>query len=111
MAAPLASTLFADAAKWVAAAPDYGALLGQFGGAAATDAPTTRRGYADLASCSPMLVCFTYGDDPEHITVAHSPSHYPADPTTASVLDDLLVVLVGDNLNTAVPMVLHGDAL
>ena len=109
-APPLASALFGEANKWITHRPDYPGLLTQYGGGTGTDAAATRLGYAALANRSPILVCLTYADNPDHITVAHSPTIYPSDPTAPCTLDDTLIVLVGDNLDRATALALHGES-
>ena len=106
----LASTLFGDANKWITHQPDYPGLINQYGGAVGTNAAATRIGYPALANCSPILLCLTYANDPDHINVTHSPTIYLTDPTSHSPLDDSLIILVGDNLDNATALALHGES-
>ena len=105
MAAALASALYGDADQWEDPTPNHTNWLGIVGSGAATNAADTRRHFAAMSIRSPLVLAFTAPGDTDHIYVGHSASLYPGNPTNACALDDKLVVLVGNDLNAAVPYV------
>ena len=107
---PLFSTLFGDATKWTEPTPDHAVVLGAVGSGSAADQTTAKRHVLNMAVHSPTVVAFVIDADCDHIYVGHSPTQYPASLGTAMPFDNLLVVLVGDSADAAVPMVLPNAA-
>ena len=110
MADRLASTLFADADQWDDHAPDHAAILTEIGGASARTAPQVAVSVLNLAQRSPVAVAFKITGDVEHIYVAHSLSLFPQDLLDHTAFDFQTVALLGNNFDTATPVVLSPDA-
>ena len=64
----------------------------------------------NLSQRSPVTVAFVVKGDEDHVHVGHSPSMYPADPTSVSPFDNLVVVLLGNDINSATPLVLPASS-
>ena len=107
---PLFSTLFADPTKWATPDPGHALVLASVGGASAASTTAAKRDILNMAVHSPTVLCFILDADPDHIYVGHSPTVHPAALGTASPCDNLMVVLVGDDSDAAVPIVLPNDA-
>ena len=109
MASPLFSTLLGDAAQWDNPDPYYTLLMTKVGHADHADCLNSNSSAVltvNLAQRSPVAIAFIVEGDDDHVHVGHSPSIYPADPSNASPYDNLVVVLVGDDVNSAIPVVL-----
>ena len=107
MAAPrLASGLAASGDLWEDPAPDHAAILGILGGGVPVDRADAARGLVNTAQRSPVALAFVVAGDCDYIHVGHTPTFYPARPGDPTVFDDHVAVLVGDNFDTAVPVVL-----
>ena len=104
------SDFLQDASLWESHDPDYPQLLTTVGGAVATSRADTLRAVVNIAERSPVAVAFVLQGDEDFIHIGHSPSIYPADPLVERPWDGRCVVLVGDDLATAVPVVLEPDA-
>ena len=107
----LASALYADATKWTDHDPDYGALMAVLGGGtaaapSATSAPNAARGLLNTAVRTPTALAIVLQDQPGYIYVVHSLTSFPANVAEATGYDNLIVGLMGDNINTALPLVL-----
>ena len=103
----LFSALYADRSLWETPNPSYDTLCGIFShrvGCAA--APACRDGLAQLAVRSPTVIAFMMNSDLEAIYVAHSISLFPADPTSTTTMDGMMVGLLGDSPSSVVPIVL-----
>ena len=55
-------------------------------------------------------MAFTLSDEADTIYIGHSLMKFPADILNATLYDNLIVALVGDDLATAVPVVLPTEA-
>ena len=109
MASPLFSTLLGDVAQWDNPNPHYNVLMTKVGHADHPDALNSTAAAVmtvNLAQRSPVAIAFIVEGDDDHVHVGHSPSVYPADPSNPSPYDNLVVVLVGDDVNSAIPVVL-----
>ena len=98
-----------EATKWIDADPDYAAFLPSVGHqdtAAGTTADTFKTALVNIAHRSPVAVAFVMTGDEDHIYVGHSPRVYPTDMTNTSAMDGLLVVLVGNDPDSCIPVVL-----
>ena len=97
---------------WTAHRPDYAALLNIVGPAAgAADRTGAAKALVNQAKRSPVVVALTIHGDDEHIYVAHSPSEYASDPLNGTNYDGLVVVLVGNDLQTSYPVAIPAVAL
>ena len=91
--------------NWVDHRPDYAALLAIVGAAAGTaDRAAAAKALVNQGKHSLVVVAFTLRGDDEHIYIAHSPSGYASDPLNPTNFDGLVVVLVGNDLQTAYPV-------
>ena len=111
MATPyLYSDIAADTNLWQDWDPDYLALLGVVGGAAAADRAVCGRALLNLATRTPTVLAFTVAGDEDYVYVGYNPTLYPADITSVSTIDNHLVLMVGNDLQTSIPVVLPHDA-
>ena len=62
-----------------------------------------------MATRSPVVLGFLLDGDPGFIHVGHSPHIFNPDPANATTYDSHIVVLVGNDLNTTVPVVLSNQ--
>ena len=97
------STLLGDTAQWDSHAPAYGPLMVLMGHVA----PATQSSQADaprllinLTQRSPFVVAFVVKGDEDHVHVGHSPTMYPADPTSVSPLNNLVIILLGNDVDS-----------
>ena len=60
----------------------------------------------NLAQRSPIVVAFVVKGDEDHVHVGHSPTMYPANLTSVSPFDNLVVVLLGNDVNSSTPLAL-----
>ena len=100
------STLLGDPTKWTAPDPGYAALTAVLGEASGNNAAACALAVRNFSYRTPTVVAYVQSGDDDHIYVAHSPSMFPSDPTTASPFDGHLVLLVGDDLTVSQPVVL-----
>ena len=66
-------------------------------------------GLVGLATRTPITVAFVIQGDEDHVYVGHSPSIFPTDPLSTTPFDGRVVLLVGDDIAAAVPMVLPAE--
>ena len=105
----LFSDITTEPHHWATPAPDQTTVLSLVGGAATFDAPTCKQSILGMAQHSPVVMALSLAHDLEHVYIAHSPTLIPADPTETTPYNDNVFVLVGDNLASAVPLVLPQD--
>ena len=112
MAAP--STLFSDLTQqpnhWEEPTPSYVVLTGAVGGGSASNRADTAEAILNTSQRSPILIAFVVGGDEDYIHVGHSMSKYPASLGANTPFDNHHVVLVGNDLTSAVPVVLPIEA-
>ena len=99
-----------DPTNWEAADPDYLGLLNVVGGAANTSHSHTALAILNTATRSPVCLAFILADEANTIYIGHSIMKFPGDVLNAIPYDNHIVVLVGDDLATAVPVVLPNEA-
>ena len=103
----LFSALYADHSLWETPNPAYDTLCGIFSHrAGCAAAPACRDGLAQLAVRSPTIIAFMMNSDLDAVYVAHSISLFPADPTSVTSMDGMMVGLLGDSPSSVVPIVL-----
>jgi hypothetical protein len=103
----LFSALYADSSLWETPNPAYDTLCGIFSHrAGCAAAPACRDGLAQLAVRSPTVIAFMMNSDLDAVYVAHSISLFPADPTSVTSMDGMMVGLLGDSPSSVVPIVL-----
>ena len=111
LAKPTFSLLLNDPAKWLDPNPDYATLLLTVGndrtGVAAT---TVKAAILNIAQRSPVALAFVLNNDLDHIYVGHTPRLYPQDLTSATAMDNLVVVQVGNDPASSLPVVLPDAA-
>ena len=108
-AVPLASDYLTDAAQWDNPVVPWADLLNATGEASGHNNTATLANICNLATRSPIALAFMVLGDTDHIYVGHNPTRYPNNPTAASAYDNTLVLLIGDNLQTATPICLSNN--
>jgi hypothetical protein len=56
-----------------------------------------------------VALCFTIQGDPDNIYICHSPTIFPGNPANTTPFDNHCVVLLGNNIDDATPMVLPNN--
>ena len=105
-AAALASDYLNEAAYWDVPDIDWATLYPVVAQDSGTNSAGTLAHICNLATRSPIALAFMVAGDTDHIYVGHNPTQFPNNPTSASAYDNSLVLLVGDNLQTATPICL-----
>ena len=109
-----ASTSYSDVATeatfWTNPDPDHGTLLGTVGAGVGTNRGDVARAIVNVATQSPTLLAFVLAGDHDHVHVGYCPTLFPQDITAPTPCDNHVVVLVGNDLSTAVPVVMSYDA-
>ncbi len=111
MATRLASDLYAAAAEWQQFNPDYAAIAAVLEPAGVNRA-VYRTHLIDLAVRTPTVICVIIAGQPECIWALHTLRAYPKDMTDVSNYDNGLVTAVtlcGNDIETALPIVLHDN--
>ena len=103
----LYSDIIDNDALWTQPNLDHAAALAVVGIAATTNADDTRLALTDINVRTPTVLAFTLDNEPESIYCGYNPTLYPADLGNATPFDNKMMVFVGDNLNTAIPVVLE----
>ena len=104
-APPLYSTLAANAALWPSHDPPYADIMAALGSGVASR-NDVMSGVVGLATRTPIAIAFVIQGDEDHVYVGHSPMTFPSDPVATTPFDGRVVVFVGDDIASAVPMVL-----
>ena len=107
--AALFSTLATTAEQWTRPDPDHGTLSNTLGHAAGSNRAVTAAGLVSSAVHSPIVVAFQLTVDPTNIYIGYNPTVFPADLHNATPFDGLVHVMVGDNVETAMGMVLEAS--
>ena len=108
--ASLFSSLTVEAAKWHRHRPlytDIDTAIGHGSGATRAD---VARALVNTTSHTPTVIVFQLSDDPTNLYIGHNPTFYNADIGSATNYDNHVMVLVGDNIPTAVGWVLEDNA-
>ena len=107
MAAPLLfSNYFANDDNFSTPRPDHATLQAVLGEGTAVNSPDVSRAIVNTAARSPITVAVVLQGDEDNIYVGHSPTFYPADLMNATVMDDQVVLLLGDEVSSCVTIVL-----
>ena len=101
----LFSTLASNAALWPSHDPPYADIMAALGSGTASR-NEVMSGVVGLATRTPIVLAFVIHGDEDHVYVGHSPMTFPNDPVSTTPFDGRVVVLVGDDVGSAVPMVL-----
>ena len=112
MATPTISDYFADAAHWTEHRPNYVGLHDAFAHNAPNN-PNARQvsnNICGISNASPTALAIVIQGSEDYIYIVTSPSVYHADPLNATAFDDNIVVLNGNDLGTAIPLVLPQEA-
>ena len=109
MANLTASTLYADASKWDEHRPDHTAILNSLGGRVAVGRDKVEQMYLNMATRSPTVVAFVITGSEDFIHIGHTMTQFPQDLVNPVPFGDNSVVLVGDLIDAAVPIILPGD--
>ena len=102
------STLFATGEHWEAPVLDYVGFqaVAPWDGSALNTRHYNRAVLCGASLRSPVVGAFMLPGDAS-IYIGHSPSEYAPDALQASPFDNALVVLVGNDLTSVTPLVLH----
>lgn len=102
-----ASQLYGDATLWPNPTFDYAAVLATYGAAATgLTSASIAAGYVNLAQTSPIAFAFQLHDETSQVYVGYNPTFYPAVPGSVTPYDTSLILLVGNDLETATPVAL-----
>ena len=104
------SEYYDDPANWEAADPNYLGLLNVVGGGANTSHSDTALAILNTSARSPVCLAFILADEADTVYIGHSLMKFPGDILHVTPYDNLIVTLVGDDLATAVPVVLPSEA-
>ena len=105
--ASLFSTLATTAGAWTRANPNYPTIAGAMGHTAVHNRSTAGTSLAGVAVHTPTVIAFQLSSDPHRIYIGYHPTHFPGDIHNATPFDNLVMVLVGDNIDTAMGLVLE----
>ena len=109
MANLTASTLYADASKWDEHRPDHAALLTKIGGGVTAARDKVEQMYLNMATRSPTAVAFVITGSEDYIHISHTLTQFPQDVVNPVPFGDNSIVLIGDSIDAAVPIILPGD--
>ena len=104
--ADLFSDIASEPSHWATPAPNQTTVLTLVGGASTSNALACKKSVRGMGQHSPVVLALSLKSDPEQVYIAHSPTLVPADPMETTPYDDNVLVLVGDNLASAAPLVL-----
>ena len=91
--------------------PDYVTLLNSIGAGSAATHSQVAATVLGLAARSPTVLLFQIEGDEDFIHIGHNPTRFPEDPLdAANPFNNKVVVLVGNDLASAVPVVLPDEA-
>ena len=98
----LFSDIVGNAALWTRPDPPHADDLTAYGSAAGATNLVVKAGLAGLATTSPTVVAFMMAGDKDNIYLGYQPTLYPTDVSNATAFDKRVVLLVGNNLDSAV---------
>ena len=101
----LYSDLTSNAALWPSHDPPYADIMNVLG-SGATNRADVMSGVVGLATRTPIVMAFVIQGDEDHVYMGHSPMTFPTDPLNTTPFDGRVVVFVGNDIASAVPMVL-----
>ena len=100
--ASLFSSLAVEAAKWHRHRPPYADIDNAIGHGVGATRADAARALVNTTSHTPTVIVFQLSNDPTNLYVGHNPTFYNADIGSATNYDNHVMVLVGDNIPTAV---------
>lgn len=98
-----------DDDQWSTPNPDHATVLATMDGSAAADRPTAMAFANNLAVHSPTALAFVLTGDPDYIYVGWGPTVFPANPSNATGYDGHTLVMLGNNIDTALPVCLPDE--
>jgi hypothetical protein len=109
-AAPwLVYLLFSQPTHWLEHQPDWTTLQNTFAVGSGQDTNQVRVHLTNLAHRSPVAVCLTIQGNPANIYVCHNPTIFLGNPANVTPFNNHCVVLLGDDIDNATPMVLPNN--
>ena len=105
----LFSDIAAEDGHWTTPDLDHAALLGVVGHGVNSDRTVTRNTLINTSAHSPLAVAFVAEGEEDFIYIGYHPTNFPANVAGATAYDDHAMVLVGNDLDAAIPMVLPDD--
>ncbi len=108
--ANLFTDILLEDTHWANPDADYATLLTTLGGGSGGDRNLVQAGVLGTAVNSPVGLAFVLAGDPDHVYVGYEPMLYPGDLTAATVYDNQVAVLVGNDLDAASLLSLPPDA-
>jgi hypothetical protein len=102
---PLVSQPFSQPTHWLEHTPDWTTLQNTFAAGSGQDTNQICIHLTNLCHRSPIAVCFTIQGDPNNIYVCHTPTIFPGNPANVTPFDNHCVILLGDDIDNATPMV------
>ena len=106
----LYSDIIDNDAHWAQPNLDHAAALGVVGIASAANADATRLALTNLSVRTPTVLVFMLENEPDSIYCGYNPTLYPADLGTVTPFNNKMVLFVGDDLNSAIPVVFENTA-
>ena len=103
---PLYSNIFRDPAQWRNPTPDYTTIVGVLGGGAGTDQNAAARAVVNMAAQAPVVFAMSIEGSGDYVYIGHSATAFPRDLTETTPYDNHVVMLTGNNIDAAVPIVL-----
>lgn len=103
---PLYSNIFRDPSQWRNPNPDYTTIVGVLGGGAGTDQNAAARAAVNMAAQAPVVFAMSIEGSGDYVYVGHSATTFPQDLTETTPYDNHVVMLTGNNVDAAVPIVL-----
>ena len=100
------SDVVANHAFWDRPEPDHDTLLAAVGSTSQATRNVCKASLLSFAAHSPIVLAFSLSTDPNYVYVGHSPTLMAPDPMETTPYDNATVVFIGDNLATALPVVL-----
>ena len=107
--AALFSTLATTAEQWTRPDPDCGTLSNALGHTSGNNRAVTAAALVNSAAHSPIVLAFQLSADRDNIYIGYNPTLFPADPHNATPLDNHVHVMIGDDIETAMGMVLEAN--
>ena len=96
--------------NWGRPNPNYTTLLNTVGAGSASGHDEVTAALLNTATRSPVLLAFIIHDDEDVVHIGHTLNRFPADLENATAYDNHACVLVGNDLASAVPVVLPAEA-
>ena len=101
---------YRTATNWSRPDPDYATLLATTGAASASTSAEVSAALLNTATRSPVVIAFVIHGEEDVVHIGHTLTRFPADLENATVYDNYLCALVGNDLASSVPVVLPSEA-